>query len=131
MGDKKGGKKNRKLGRNENYCKLYTAADLWAKNQKRRIRRHLLSHPNDKQAIAAYEKAYGDASGIRVMVKGKATDRTLNATGRHKKRRREDTVQIQALANARTARRYARKAAKEKQAEQDKPSSSPAAVIAA
>lgn len=114
MGDKKGGK-GRKIGSNVDYCKLYSAADLWAKNQKRRIRRHLLSHPNDAQAIKAYEKAYGNASDIRVMVKGKATDRLINAHARHKVKWRANRDRIASLENARAIRRTERRIAREKQ----------------
>ena len=47
---RKKGKKNRKFGRNSNFCTRYRAEDRRAKNKVRRVKRHLKRFPNDKQA---------------------------------------------------------------------------------
>ena len=47
---RKKGKKNRKYGRNANFCLRYRNEDRRAKNKARRLRRHIAKFPNDKQA---------------------------------------------------------------------------------
>lgn len=49
-GSPKGGKKNRKFGRNKKWCAKYTLENRKAKNKAIRKVRHLKKHPNDKQA---------------------------------------------------------------------------------
>lgn len=53
----KGGKKNRKVGRNAKYCERYRAEGRWLKNKLRRLRSHLKRQPNDRQALKALEAA--------------------------------------------------------------------------
>lgn len=43
----KGGKKNRKVGRNKLYILKYRAEHRYEKNKARKMRRHLAKHPND------------------------------------------------------------------------------------
>jgi hypothetical protein len=47
---RKKGKKNRKFGRNSNFCLRYRNEDRRAKNKARRVRKHVAKFPNDKQA---------------------------------------------------------------------------------
>jgi hypothetical protein len=49
----KGGKKNRKHGRNKKWCERYRAENRRAKNKAKRLARHLKHHPNDRQAARA------------------------------------------------------------------------------
>ena len=49
----KGGKKNRKYGRNEAGAKRYAAENRLARNKKRKLLHHLTLQPNDKQAAIA------------------------------------------------------------------------------
>jgi hypothetical protein len=44
------GKKGRKIGRNADFCKVYAAENRKVKNKKRKILRHMKTHPEDKQA---------------------------------------------------------------------------------
>ena len=56
---RKQGKKNRKWGRNAEFCVKYTRENRLNKNKVRSIARHLKQQPNDKQASTAlkhYEK---------------------------------------------------------------------------
>ena len=57
----KGGKKARKYGRNEAWCKGYRAIGTEAANQLRRIARHLRQdrHTNDAQGKARYVELGG------------------------------------------------------------------------
>ena len=55
-GEHKGGKKNRKFGRNRNRdpaMKRYKAESRAEKNRIRRLKRHFKKHPNDLSAHAA------------------------------------------------------------------------------
>jgi len=52
-GAPKGGKKNRKHGRNKKWCTLYEKLGTRQKNKAKRLARHLLRHPFDKQARKA------------------------------------------------------------------------------
>jgi len=49
-GAPKGGKKNRKHGRNKKVCQRYRLENRKAKNKEIRRERHLKKHPNDTQA---------------------------------------------------------------------------------
>ena len=51
---KKGGKKNRKYGRNAADSLRYRNEDRRAKNKARRLRRHIKNFPNDKQSLRCY-----------------------------------------------------------------------------
>jgi len=51
---KKGGKKNRKYGRNQNFCTSYKALATELRNKKRKLRRHMKNYPNDLQAAKAF-----------------------------------------------------------------------------
>lgn len=110
MGKKNtGGKGNRKVGRNEEYCKLYTSAGLQEKNQKRRVKRHILRNPDDQQAIKLYEaRNWGAYSDIRVSVKGKLTSQTMTGKAKKHQTRKNDTVLHGKLKFARDGRRHAR-----------------------
>ena len=46
----KGGKKNRKVGRNANYCKFYKLSHRREHNKIRRLKKHLILHVGDKVA---------------------------------------------------------------------------------
>lgn len=111
---------NRKHGSNEDYCKLYTAAGLQEKNGKRRVRRHLLNHPTDSQAITVFERAWGFASDIRVVELKQSTNRTMTARAARKAARKLDTELHIHLRAQRDARRHSRRIAAEKSAEQAK-----------
>lgn len=52
----KGGRKNRKWGRNKDWCKAYAARGQREKNKVVRLRKHLKSNPNDPVARALVEK---------------------------------------------------------------------------
>jgi hypothetical protein len=120
MGSKKKGGSNRKHGRNERACQAYTAGNMQEKNAKRRVRRHLLSHPNDKQAIAVYERAWGLASDIRVVMNKQSTNESMTARARRKAARKADTGLVIHLRAQRDARRHSRRVMAEKLAEQAK-----------
>jgi hypothetical protein len=51
----KKGKKNRKHGRNKKVCEQYRREGRQEKNRKRRIRRHLKRHPDDRVALRALQ----------------------------------------------------------------------------
>jgi hypothetical protein len=55
----KGGKKNRKYGRNKVGCKAYLVAGTEEKNRKRRMRTTLRHQPNNMVLLAHYELQYG------------------------------------------------------------------------
>ena len=55
----KGGKKNRKLGRNVKYCTYYRQANIEAKNRLRKMRRHLKKNPNDQANASRFEALGG------------------------------------------------------------------------
>lgn len=48
----KGGKKNRKHGRNKKQCELYRNQQTREKNKARRLKKHLSRHPGDIGAEA-------------------------------------------------------------------------------
>lgn len=50
------GKKNRKHGRNKEWCKAYAACGQREKNKVKRINKHLAKHPKDAVAKAAKER---------------------------------------------------------------------------
>ena len=47
-GQKKGGKKNRKIERNKAWCVAYRKRGQREKNKAKRMRRHLLAHETDE-----------------------------------------------------------------------------------
>lgn len=47
---RRGGKKNRKWGRNKKFCERYRAEGRREINKAARLARHLKHHPNDLQA---------------------------------------------------------------------------------
>jgi len=49
----KGGKKNRKWGRNVNFCRAYQARNQRERNKVKRLSHYLLRHPEDKAAVRA------------------------------------------------------------------------------
>ena len=55
----KGGKKNRKLGRNKRYCDRRKADGREAHNKLRRMRRHLRRHPHDQSGLSKFKAAGG------------------------------------------------------------------------
>lgn len=122
---------NRKHGSNSEYCKVYSAAGLQEKNQKRRVRRHLLDHPNDSQAITVYERAWGLASDIRVIELKQSTNRTMSGRAARKSARKLDTGLAIHLRSQRDARRHSRRIMAEKAAEQSKRQDKPVVVTAA
>lgn len=111
--------KGRKIGRNSLYCKTYKAAGLEEKNQKRRIRRHILNNPEDKTAMTLFEQRWGHADQIRVSMLGKVTDRTMTGHARRKMTRKYDQKLQERLKNSRTIRRQNRKIVAEKLRERD------------
>lgn len=52
---KKQGKKNRKVGRNSDYCKYYASTHRRERNKLEKLKKHLQKFPNDKGALAAVE----------------------------------------------------------------------------
>lgn len=67
---KQGGKKQRKFGRNADYCKTYSMAGIEEKNRKRRMRRHLRRNPLDLQNAKRYEQTYGKVVDIGLTSRG-------------------------------------------------------------
>jgi hypothetical protein len=61
----KKGKKQRKFGRNAQYCATYAAAGIEARNAKRKLRRHLRRQPDDTQALRAFVQLGGKEAAIR------------------------------------------------------------------
>lgn len=122
---------NRKHGSNEDYCKLYTAAGLQEKNQKRRVRRHLLQHPYDEQAIKVYERAWGNAGDIRVVSMGVVQPSNMAMRRIRKNRRKADAGLAIHLRAQRDARRHSRRITAEKTAEQAKKQFKPVVVTVA
>lgn len=53
---RRGGKKNRKHGRNELFCKAYRTRGQREKNKARKLRKHLLRFGDDKVAQGALER---------------------------------------------------------------------------
>ena len=49
-------KKQRKVGRNANYCTFYKLSHRREHNKVKRLKRHLVKCPNDKCAEAAIER---------------------------------------------------------------------------
>jgi hypothetical protein len=104
-----GGKGNRKLGNNADYCKLYKSVGLQEKNQKRRMRRHILRNPDDIQAAKDYAAhAYGEPTELRVSVGGKLSSRPMTGKAKKHQNRKNDTVLHGKLKFARDGRRHAR-----------------------
>lgn len=68
---KKGGKKNRKYGRNADYCKLYSGAGLDEAHCKKRMQRHLRRNPNDQYNATRYEQTFGKVQDIGLTARGK------------------------------------------------------------
>lgn len=64
---KKGGKKNRKLGRNDKYCQGYAAAGLELRNKRRKMRRHIRRFPENAQARSDFDRLFGAGSGNGVL----------------------------------------------------------------
>lgn len=52
----KEGKKQRKYGRNALYCAAYKRSNTREKNKVARLKKRLITHPNDKVAITAIER---------------------------------------------------------------------------
>jgi len=52
----KGGKKNRKIGRNEKWCEAYRARHQRERNKVVKLRRHLKKHPGDVVAARAVQR---------------------------------------------------------------------------
>ena len=55
----KGGKKQRKHGRNKSACEIYAREDRATKNQIIRLRKRVESHPQDKVAELALKRLVG------------------------------------------------------------------------
>lgn len=55
----KKGKKNRKHGRNKDYCKAYFVSGRREKNKAKKLAKHIARHPNDPCANRALEKVGG------------------------------------------------------------------------
>jgi hypothetical protein len=49
----KGGRKNRKYGRNVKFCQKYALENRRAKNKRKKLNRHIAKFPGDTQAKAA------------------------------------------------------------------------------
>lgn len=49
-----GGKKNRKIGRNKDKLAAYSRDRRYEKNKKRRLKKHLRNHSNDRQAVHCF-----------------------------------------------------------------------------
>lgn len=63
----KGGKKNRKVGRNKPWCTAYALRGQREKNKCIRLRRHLARFPNDRPAMHLLAN-----NGIRLNQEGKS-----------------------------------------------------------
>ena len=57
-------KKNRKHGRNSNFCKAYRNSNRREKNKVKAIRKHLENHPQDVAAKSAFERLRDAIRGI-------------------------------------------------------------------
>lgn len=66
----KEGKKQRKFGRNSDYCKTYKMAGVEDKNRKRKMRRHLRRNPGDLQSANRFETAFGKVADIGLVARG-------------------------------------------------------------
>ena len=51
----RGGRKNRKYGRNKKFCERYTIENTRIRNKRVKLKRHLRRQPNDKQAATALQ----------------------------------------------------------------------------
>lgn len=60
---RKGGKKNRKHGRNKVWCEGYRRRGQRLKNKAKRLRKHLDKYPGDRCAFDAYQNCKGGANG--------------------------------------------------------------------
>lgn len=129
-GKKKGGS-NKKFGRNEGACKAYTAGGMQEKNQKRRVRRHLLQCPDDKQAVAKFEQQWGLASEIHVVSGGVVQPRSISRRAERKAARKADKGLAIHLRAQRDARRHSRRVMAEKMSEQAKHQTKPAEITQA
>jgi hypothetical protein len=85
----KGGKKNRKLGRNVNYCKTYSLGGLEAKNQKRRMARAIRLFPENKSLISDFDRIFGPGSSKVVLANRTAAQIGRAAARAHRKKLRE------------------------------------------
>jgi hypothetical protein len=55
MANAKKSKKQRKVGRNANYCLFYKTTRVREKNQLVRLKKRVAAHPNDRVALAALD----------------------------------------------------------------------------
>jgi hypothetical protein len=57
MGERaKGGKKNRKVGRNAKWCERYRLSNRRERNKLKRLNKHLARHPGDGCGTAAADR---------------------------------------------------------------------------
>ena len=56
---RRGGKKNRKFGRNKKFCTKYRANNTRGKNKVRKLVRHLKVNRADFKAVGAWKRATG------------------------------------------------------------------------
>lgn len=65
MGEKaKGGKKNRKVGRNKKWCESYRARHQREKNKVVKLDRHIQTHPADNCALVRRDAMRRLARGL-------------------------------------------------------------------
>lgn len=57
MPKKQGSNKHRKVGRNAIACRSYASSHRREHNKVRRLKKRLITHPDDKVAVAAIERA--------------------------------------------------------------------------
>lgn len=131
MGSKKKGGSNKKHGRNESACKAYLAGGMQEKNQKRRVRRHLLQNPGDLQAVTKFEQAWGLVSDIHVVSMGVVQPRSVSQRALRKAARKADKGLEIHLRAQRDARRHSRRVMAEKVAEQAKQQHKPVEITQA
>jgi len=55
---RKGGKKNRKIGRTAEKCKYYRSRMTREKNKERKLKRHIIFQPRDEVAKIALSKVW-------------------------------------------------------------------------
>lgn len=70
MGKQKEGKKQRKFGRNTDYCKTYSMAGVEDKNRRRKMRRHMRRNPGDLQNKTRFESTFGKVVDVGLASRG-------------------------------------------------------------
>lgn len=85
----KGGKKNRKLGRNVNLCKAYAAAGLELRNRRRRMMRAIRRFPENAILLRDFDKIFG-AGAAKIVLANRTAAQVRRAARRAQRKKLEE-----------------------------------------